>query len=80
MTLYPNDPRVPEAQKTIAELKTEQARGNFKIAKFYEKGKKWNGALVYYNEVVLQDPNSTFAAQARQRIDALKERNQQAKK
>jgi len=80
MTLYPNDNRVPEAQKIIATLKTEQARGNFQIAKFYEKARKWNGALVYYNEVVLQDPNSPFAAEARQRIDTLKARTQQAKK
>src|SRR4051794_23804263 len=52
MTLYPNDARLPEAQKIIASLKTEQAHGNFQIAKFYEKYKKWNGALVYYNEVL----------------------------
>jgi len=80
MTLYPNDARVPEVLKIIESLKTEQARGNFQIAKFYEKYKRWNGALVYYNEVVSQDPNSAFAAQARQRIDELKQRAQQAKK
>jgi outer membrane protein assembly factor BamD len=76
MTLYPNDPRVPGIQKTIAALKTEQARGSFKIAKFYEKYKRWNGALIYYNEVLLQDPNSPYAAEARQRIDFLKKRVQ----
>lgn len=80
MTLYPNEARVPEAQKIIAALKTEQARGNFRIAKFYEKYKRWNGALVYYNEVVLQDPNSPYAPEARQRIDTLKQKTQQAKK
>ncbi len=80
MTLYPNDNRVPEAQKLISELKTEQARGNFMIAKFYERYKRWGGALVYYNEVVMQDPNSPYAAQARQRIEELKQRIQQAKK
>ena len=72
MTLYPNDPRVPEAQRIIGTLRTEQARGDFQIAKFYEKYKKWNGALIYYNEVLLRDPNSPYAAEARQRIDALK--------
>jgi outer membrane protein assembly factor BamD (BamD/ComL family) len=73
MTLYPNDNRVARAQKVIAALKTEQARGSFEIAKFYEKYKRWAGALVYYNEVVLQDANSPYAAEARQRIDALKQ-------
>jgi outer membrane protein assembly factor BamD len=80
MTLYPNDQRVPEAEKMIAALKTEQAHGNFQIAKFYEKYKKWNGSLVYYNEVLLRDPTSPYATEARQRIDALKKRPQPPKK
>jgi len=76
MALYPNDTRVTEAQKIISSLRIEQARGNFQIAKFYEKYQKWNGAMVYYNEVVVQDPNSPYAAEARQRIDILKQRTQ----
>jgi len=78
IALYPNDPRVPEAQKIIGSLKGEQARGSFKIAQFYERYKKWNGALVYYNEVLLQDPNSPYANAARQRLDELKRRTQKA--
>jgi len=74
MALYPNDPRVPDAQKYIALLRGEQARGNFVIAQFYEKRKKWEGARIYYNEVLLQDPNSPYATEARQRIDELKQR------
>ncbi len=78
MALYPNEPRVPEAQKIIAALKSEQARGNFVIAQFYEKGRKWDGARIYYNEVLLQDPNSPYAAEARRRIDQLKQRPREA--
>ena len=80
MALYPSEPRVPQAQKIIASLKEEQARGNFDVARFYEKHKKWDGARIYYNEVLLQDPNSPFAAEARQRIDQLKQRIQGAGK
>jgi outer membrane protein assembly factor BamD (BamD/ComL family) len=80
ITLYPNDPRVATAQKTITALRTEQARGSFMIAKFYEKYKRWNGALVYYNEVIVLDPNSPYAGPARQRIDQLKRRTQTASK
>jgi outer membrane protein assembly factor BamD (BamD/ComL family) len=74
MALYPSDPRVPDAQRIIASLRSEQARGNFAIARFYEKRKKWEGARIYYNEVLLTDPNSPYAAEARQRIDQLKQR------
>ena len=76
MTLHPDDPRSPEAQKLIDALKTEQARGSFDIAKFYEKHRRWQGALIYYNEVLLKDPGSKYASTARQRIDAIKKRAQ----
>ncbi len=83
MTLFPNDSRVPEAQKIIAHLKNEQARGNFEIAKYYEKERRWGSAKIYYNEVVnllLNDPNAAFAVQARERLDALNKRLQSASK
>jgi outer membrane protein assembly factor BamD len=79
MTLFPEDKRVPAVQKSITSLKSEQVHGNFIIAQFYENSKKWAGAVVYYNEVLQLDPNSTFAAQARQRIEALKPRIQAQK-
>ena len=74
ITLYPDDKRVPQARKAIAVLKAEQVRGDYEIARFYEKSKKWNGALVYYNEVLQLDPNSSYAARARERIQSLKPR------
>ena len=74
MTLYPQDPRVPEAQKHIATLRTEQARGSMIVARFYEKKRQWDGALVYYNEVLIRDPQSKFADEAKQRIEQIKQR------
>ena len=74
ITLYPNDSRVPEASRLISALKSEQARGSFQVARFYEKGKRWEGALIYYNEVLVKDPESKLAGQARVRIDQLKKR------
>jgi len=72
--LYPGDPRVQEAQKMVGELKTEQARGSFYIARYYEKKKRWKGALIYYNEAYLKDPNSPYGEDAKARIDAIKKR------
>ena len=42
ITLYPDDRRVPRAQKAIALLKAEQVRGNYEIARFYEDSKTLN--------------------------------------
>ena len=79
MTLFPDDPRVPEAQKIIGSLKMEQARGNFSIAQYYESKHQWISARIYYNQVVyllLGEPNSTYATQARVRIEALNKKIQ----
>lgn len=73
-TLHPNDGRVPETATKIESLKTEQARGSFETAKFYEKRKKWKAAMIYYNEVLRLDATSSYAELARQRIDEIKKR------
>jgi outer membrane protein assembly factor BamD len=70
-TLHPADKRVPEAQKKINALKTEQARGSYEIARYYERRHRWEGAKIYYNDVLSKDPNSQYAEESRQRIDAI---------
>ena len=73
-TLYPEHPKVPEAKKAITSLRTEQAMGSFQIARFYERRKLWEGAQVYYNEVLIKDPDSKLADDARRHIDDIKKR------
>ncbi len=72
MSLYPDDPRVTEAQRKIASLKGVEGTGSFRIAQYYEKQKQWAGAVIYYNEVFLKDPTGPLAEQARRRIEVLK--------
>ncbi|HEY6166588.1 MAG TPA: outer membrane protein assembly factor BamD [Verrucomicrobiae bacterium] len=74
ISLYPNDLRVSQATKIIGELKFEQARGALDVAQYYEKKKRRDGALVYYNEVIIKAPNSDYAELARERIAVLKAR------
>jgi outer membrane protein assembly factor BamD (BamD/ComL family) len=72
MALYPDDPRSADATKIITSLREVEAQGNFRIAEYYQKQKKLDGALVYYNEVLLSDAGSPLAIKARERIDDLK--------
>jgi outer membrane protein assembly factor BamD len=69
--IYPNDPRLAETRKTIASLRAEQARGAYDTAKYYERTKRYLGAVVYYNDVIAKDRTSPFAAEARERITKL---------
>lgn len=70
-TLHPADKRVPEAQNKIDALKSEQARGSYEIARYYERRGKWEGAKIYYNDVLAKDANSPFAEESRKRIDTI---------
>ena len=74
ITLFPDDKRVPQAQKSIVALKAEQVHGAFEVAQFYENSRKWDGAAIYYNQVLQLDPHSPYAETARRRIEALKPR------
>jgi len=74
--LNPDDPRTAEAQRLIDSLRTEQARGAYETAKFYERHNRWRGALIYYNDVLNLDSNSKFAEEARRRIEAINKRTQ----
>lgn len=78
--LYPNEPRVAGVQKVVADLKAEQARGSYSIAKFYEKKKNLDAALIYYNEVLVKDSTSKYAEEARQRIESIKQKKVQQSK
>jgi len=70
--LYPSDKRVPDATQAIIDLKTRQAQGAFEKGRYYERRDRYQGALVYYNEVLVKDPNSPFAEKARKRIEYLR--------
>lgn len=72
LALYPEDERGPEARKLIQELKVEQARGSFRIAEYYEKKRRWRGAMVYYNEVLVLAPETDYAQKARERLEEIK--------
>jgi outer membrane protein assembly factor BamD len=73
-TLHPDDKRVPDAKARIEILRTEQSRGAYETAKFYEKRGKWEAARIYYNDALNKDPSSVYAEIARLRIQELNKR------
>lgn len=73
IALFPSDSRVAEARTDIASLKAEQSRGAYLIARFYEKRKALDSALIYYNEAISMDPSSQSAEDSRGRIARIQE-------
>jgi len=71
-TRYPRNENAAKANQYRVELRQEQSKGLFRIAQFYEKKKNVKAALIYYNEVIAQNPKSEWAATAQKKILQLK--------
>lgn len=80
LTRFPTSKRVDEAKELRNVLKQEQSKGLFQIAAFYEKRQNYKAALIYYNEVIEQNPRSDWANQAQRKITALSPLAKQAEK
>ncbi|MCC6234453.1 MAG: outer membrane protein assembly factor BamD [Verrucomicrobiales bacterium] len=80
IALFPDDSRVEEARLKIIGLYRVRAEGSFRIARYYEKKRRLDGAVIYYAEVVdlytkfVKEPESPRVAEARGRIADINER------
>lgn len=54
-----------EADRTIELLKEKKAENFYKIAEFYEGQKKYKSALIYYNVITIEYPNTSYAPLAK---------------
>jgi outer membrane protein assembly factor BamD len=65
---YPTSKKAARAEELRVELKQDQSRGLFQIAKFYQKRKDYKAALIYYNQVIEKNPRSEWASTAQKQI------------
>lgn len=68
---YPKSDRVSDVEKQLAALKQEQGQGLFHIGEFYEKQGNIKAALVYYNEVIAENPKASWGIAAQQKVARL---------
>jgi len=61
-----------EAEEAVIFLENKKAESIFKIAKFYEKQKHYKSAAIYYNEIILRYPRSSFRELAASRLEKIK--------
>ena len=69
---YPNSEKAAQARANLAQLEHKQTSSSLDIAKYYDKQKYYRAAVIYYNEVIRQQPGSTESEKARKRLDELK--------
>ncbi|MCG3150101.1 MAG: Outer membrane protein assembly factor BamD [Verrucomicrobiae bacterium] len=65
---YPASPKAEQAYDLRTKLRGEQSKGLLQIGAFYEKNKNYKAAVIYYNEVIGQNPRSDWANQAQQKL------------
>jgi outer membrane protein assembly factor BamD len=69
---YPNSEKAAQARANMQLLEHKETTSSYEVAKFYDKQKYYRAAVIYYNEVIRQQPGSTESAHAKKRIDALR--------
>jgi outer membrane protein assembly factor BamD len=69
---YPKSEKAAQARKNLDILEHKQTTNSYKVAKFYDKQKYYRAAVIYYNEVIRQQPGSQESNEAKKRIDQLR--------
>ena len=71
---FPKSEKVPQARENLRLLEGRQTRNSLEVAKFYDKHKNYRAAVIYYNEVIREQPNSPASVAAKSRIDELRKK------
>src|SRR5947207_10367692 len=69
---YPNSEKAAQARADLGLLEQKQTSSSFEVAKFYDKQKYYRAAVIYYNEVIRQQPGTDESNEAKKRIDQLR--------
>ena len=69
---FPNSEKAAQARAYLEALSHKQTNTAFDIAKFYDKQRHYRAAVIYYNEVIRQQPGSSESEKAKRRIEQIK--------
>src|SRR5437867_3585824 len=69
---YPHSEKAAQARANMDLLEHKETTSSYQVAKFYDKQKYYRAAVIYYNEVIRQQPGSTESNLAKKRIDKLR--------
>ncbi|MDQ6810064.1 MAG: outer membrane protein assembly factor BamD [Verrucomicrobiota bacterium] len=69
---HPSSEKSMQAREDLKLLEQKQTANAFEVAKFYDKQKNYRAAVIYYNDVVRQQPGSRQGNYAKTRVDQLR--------
>jgi outer membrane protein assembly factor BamD len=69
---FPKSEKAAQARENLAMLDHRLTKGSLEIAKYYDKAKNYRAAVLYYNDVIRQQPGSPESAIAKTRIEQLR--------
>jgi len=69
---YPNSEKAAQARANLQQLEHKATSSSFDVARYYDKQKAYRAAVIYYNEVIRQQPGSVESEKAKKRIDQLR--------
>src|ERR1043166_9575598 len=69
---YPNSEKAAQARANLQQLEHKATSSSYEVARYYDKQKFYRAAVIYYNEVIRQQPGSPESEKAKKRIDQLR--------
>src|SRR5881392_4077498 len=69
---YPRSEKAPQARENLQRLQQKSTGDAMKVAKFYDKSKAYRAAVIYYSQVIREQPGSSASAEAQKRIDQIR--------
>jgi outer membrane protein assembly factor BamD len=72
---YPESEKVPQARENLKLLEGGASKSTLEVAKFYDKTKHYRAAVIYYNDVIKNSPDTDQANFAKTRIEELRQKH-----
>jgi outer membrane protein assembly factor BamD len=72
---YPESEKVPQARENLKLLEGGASKSTLEVAKFYDKTKHYRAAVIYYNDVIKNSPDTDQASFAKTRIEELRQKH-----
>ena len=69
---YPNSEKAAQARANLQLLEHKATSSSYDVARYYDKQRSYRAAVIYYNEVIRQQPGSPESEKAKKRIEQLR--------